>query len=1382
MNDSSTAAPLASLEQHEEFAARHIGTSPDDQRAMLAVLGYASRAQMIDALVPESIRRRGPLALPDALTEDEALARIASIAAKNRALKSFIGQGYYGTHTPAVILRNVLENPAWYTAYTPYQPEISQGRLEALINYQTMIADLTGLAIANASMLDEATAAAEAMTLCQRVGKSRSQRFFVAADVFAQTIDVVRTRAAPLGIEVVVGPASDAPSAGAFAALLQYPGANGDVRDYTALSSAMHASGALVVAATDLLALTLLAPPGEWGADVAVGSSQRFGVPMGYGGPHAAFMATRDEFKRQLPGRLVGVTVDARGNPAYRLALQTREQHIRREKATSNICTAQVLLAVIASMYAVYHGPAGLATIARRVHRLAAIAKAGIGRLGFDVSTSAFFDTFVVDTGPRTEEIAARALASGANFRRVDARTLGLSFDETTTRGDVALVWSIFAGANVPFGVDEIDATAHDVIAPALARTSSFLAHPVFNRHHSETGMLRYLRLLSDRDIALDRSMIPLGSCTMKLNATAEMIPITWPAFANLHPFAPLDQARGYAEIAADLERMLCACTGYAAVSLQPNAGSQGEYSGLLAIRAYHASRGESGRNVCLIPSSAHGTNPASAQMAGMQVVVVACDRDGNVDLADLEAKAAQHRARLAAIMVTYPSTHGVFEAGVKRICEIVHANGGQVYVDGANLNALVGLAAPGEFGADVSHLNLHKTFCIPHGGGGPGVGSHCRRRTSRTVPARPSDAARAPGRHRRRVCRTVRQREHPADLVDVHRNDGCARPRRRDRERDPRGELRCEAARRALPGAVCGTGRARRPRVHPRPAAAEGCERGERRRRREAADGLWVPCADDELPGARNADGRADGERIDGRARPVRRRDDRDPRGNPRRRAGCRRSRRQSPEACTAHRRDDRIGRVAACVQPRARRVSASQPARREVLAAGRTRRQRVRRSQPLLQLHPGRRARRRRLTMRVLVLGGGVVGVAAAWYLACDGHDVALVDRRDGVGLETSFANGGQISASHAEPWANPHAPRKILQWLGREDAPLLFRLRADASQWRFALQFLVECLPARTRRNTLACLALALYSRDCLRALRRDTGIEYDALARGILTFYTDTHELEHALHAAALMRQHGCDLVAKSVDECIAIEPALAQCGARIAGGVYTASDESGDAYRFTVELARLASARGVELRLDTTIDAIDVAGGEVKGVRCRDAEHRSQTITADAYVVAMGSYSALVLRPIGVPALVYPTKGYSATIEVGAHRGAPSVSLTDADAKIVLSRLGERLRVAGTAELNGYDTSLNRVRCDALVRRTFELFPDAGERANARFWAGLRPATPSNVPLVGRTRYRNLFVDTGHGTLGWTMACGSARALADIVAGRQPEIEFPFATA
>ncbi len=723
MNELSTPTTLAALERHDRFVARHIGPSPAEQHAMLAALGYSSRPALIDAIVPESIRRRRPLDLPEPLAEEEALARLAAIAAKNKVLRSFIGQGYYGTHTPGVILRNVLENPAWYTAYTPYQPEISQGRLEALVNFQTMVRDLTAMAIANASMLDEATAAAEAMTLAQRVGKSTSRRFFVASDVFAQTQDVVRTRARPLGIDVVVGPASEAPNAGAFAALLQFPGANGDLTDAATIVDALHSSGALAIVATDLLALTLLRPPGEWGADVVVGSSQRFGVPMGYGGPHAAFMATRDEFKRQLPGRLVGVTVDSHGDPAYRLALQTREQHIRREKATSNICTAQVLLAVIAGMYAAYHGPQGLATIARRVNRLTAIAKAGLEKLGFDVPTRAFFDTLTVATGERTGEILARGVARGANFRAVDARTLGISLDETTTRADVELIWSIFGGADASFDVAALEPRIADPIPAALARSSAFLAHPVFNRYQSETEMLRYLRKLADRDIALDRSMIPLGSCTMKLNATAEMIPITWSAFGALHPFAPAEQAQGYAELVADLERMLCAATGYAAVSLQPNAGSQGEYAGLLAIAAYHRSRGEGERNVCLIPASAHGTNPASAQMAGMQVVVVACDDDGNVDVADLEAKAAKHRDRLAAIMVTYPSTHGVFEAGIKRICEIVHAQGGQVYVDGANLNALVGLAAPGEFGADVSHLNLHKTFCIPHGGGGPGVG-----------------------------------------------------------------------------------------------------------------------------------------------------------------------------------------------------------------------------------------------------------------------------------------------------------------------------------------------------------------------------------------------------------------------------------------------------------------------------------------------------------------------------------------------------------------------------------------------------------------------------------------------------------------------------------
>ena len=717
------AETLAALEQTDAFVARHIGTSPDDQAAMLAVLGYPSRAALMDAIVPAAIRRGAPLALPAATTEASALTRLKAVAAKNRVLKSFIGQGYYGTHTPGVILRNVLENPAWYTAYTPYQPEISQGRLEALVNFQAMVCDLTGMAIANASMLDEATAAAEAMTLCQRVGKSKSSRFFVAADVFPQTIDVVRTRARPLGLEIVTGPAADAAKADAFAVLLQYPGANGDVRDYAALVDAVHAGGRLVVVAADLLALTVLKPPGEWGADVVVGSAQRFGVPMGYGGPHAGYLATRDDFKRSMPGRLVGVTIDANGGPAYRLALQTREQHIRREKATSNICTAQVLLAVIAGMYAVYHGPEGLTTIARRVHRLTAILKAGLERLGHEVPTAHYFDTITVATGATTHAILERGVACGMNFRRIDERTLGLSLDETSTRADVEAIWHSFGGADAGAGLTDLFLHAADGLPEGSRRASVFLTHPTFNRHHSETEMLRYLRRLADLDIALDRAMIPLGSCTMKLNATSEMIPVTWPEFGQLHPFAPWDQAEGYREIVADLERMLCAATGYAAVSLQPNAGSQGEYAGLLVIHAYHASRGEGHRDVCLIPASAHGTNPASAHLAGMRVVVVACDDDGNVDMADLEKRAREHHADLAAIMVTYPSTHGVFEAGIGRLCEIVHEHGGQVYVDGANLNALVGLAAPGQFGADVSHLNLHKTFCIPHGGGGPGVG-----------------------------------------------------------------------------------------------------------------------------------------------------------------------------------------------------------------------------------------------------------------------------------------------------------------------------------------------------------------------------------------------------------------------------------------------------------------------------------------------------------------------------------------------------------------------------------------------------------------------------------------------------------------------------------
>jgi glycine dehydrogenase len=714
---------LSSLEAHDAFVARHIGTSPAEQRSMLDVLGMPSRAALMDAIVPASIRRRTPMALRPALSEAEALARLKALAGRNRVHKSCIGQGYYGTHTPGVILRNVLENPAWYTAYTPYQPEISQGRLEALVNFQTMVCDLTGMAIANASMLDEATAAAEAMALALRMTASASRTLFVADDVFAQTLDVLRTRAAPLGVDVVVGAADKAPASNAFAAILQYPGGNGDIVDHRGLAGALHAAGTAVIVAADILALTLLVPPGEWGADAVVGSTQRFGVPMGYGGPHAAYLATREEWKRALPGRLVGVTVDADGEPAFRLALQTREQHIRREKATSNICTAQVLLAVIAAMYAVYHGPDGLVAIARRVHRLTAILRAGLVKCGFEVPTTAFFDTLTVATGDATARILAAGAAHGFNFRAVDARTLGLSLDETTTRDDVARILYAFHGDDPTFTVEHLDAAAPSAIPAALARTSAFLAHPVFHRHRTETEMLRYLRQLADKDLALDRAMIPLGSCTMKLNATAEMIPVTWPQFGNLHPFAPADQTAGYREMIEELEKMLCAATGYDAVSLQPNAGSQGEYAGLLMIEKYHRARGQAHRDVCLIPASAHGTNPASAQMAGMRVVVVGCDREGNVDLADLAAKAAAHADDLAAIMVTYPSTHGVFEAGIVDICDVVHRHGGQVYVDGANLNALVGLAAPGEFGADVSHLNLHKTFCIPHGGGGPGVG-----------------------------------------------------------------------------------------------------------------------------------------------------------------------------------------------------------------------------------------------------------------------------------------------------------------------------------------------------------------------------------------------------------------------------------------------------------------------------------------------------------------------------------------------------------------------------------------------------------------------------------------------------------------------------------
>ena len=713
-------ASLHELEDHGAFIPRHIGPVGEDLATMLGALGLESLDDLIDRVVPSSIRWDKPLDLPAAVTETEALSRLRELADRNTVATSLIGCGYANTITPKVILRNVLENPGWYTAYTPYQPEISQGRLETLLNYQTMITDLTAMEITNSSLLDEGTAAAEAMAMCRRINPKGGDTFFVDADCHPQTIEVVRTRAVPLGLTVVVGdPTDDLVGEGVFGVLLQYPGSSGQIRDDEALIRSIHERGALAVVAADLLALVLLRAPGEIGADIAVGSSQRFGVPLGFGGPHAGFLATKDAHKRTLPGRLVGVSVDTKGRQAYRLALQTREQHIRREKATSNICTAQVLLANIAGLYAAYHGPAGLRRIATRVHRLTAILAEGL-RGTAEVQTDSFFDTITVEVAGRAGAIAAAAVDLGLNLRIIDADTIGISLDETSTRATVEAVWEAF-GATA--SVDDLDLAVGSAIPAELRRTSDFLTHPVFNTHHSETEMLRYLRTLMDRDLALDRSMIPLGSCTMKLNATSEMIPITWPEFGAIHPFAPPEQTDGYREMIRELEDALVEITGYDAVSLQPNAGSQGEYAGLLAIHAYHESRGEAHRDVCLIPASAHGTNAASAAMANMKVVVVACDDQGNVDLDDLRAKAAQHEANLSCLMVTYPSTHGVFEAGITDICEIVHDHGGQVYVDGANLNALVGVAKPGKFGADVSHLNLHKTFCIPHGGGGPGVG-----------------------------------------------------------------------------------------------------------------------------------------------------------------------------------------------------------------------------------------------------------------------------------------------------------------------------------------------------------------------------------------------------------------------------------------------------------------------------------------------------------------------------------------------------------------------------------------------------------------------------------------------------------------------------------
>jgi glycine dehydrogenase len=737
-------APLRhSDEAATTFVRRHIGPSPRDITAMLETVGARSLDALMAETLPSSIRQKAPLDPVAPLSETEALTHMRELASKNQVFTSLIGQGYSGTFLPAVIQRNILENPAWYTAYTPYQPEISQGRLEALFNFQTMICDLTGLDVANASLLDEATAAAEAMALAERATQAGARSFFVDAEVHPQTLAVLRTRAEPLGWNLVIGdPLSDLDKADVFGGLLQYPATSGAVRDLRPAIAALHARGALAIVAADPLALTLLASPGELGADIAIGSAQRFGVPMGYGGPHAAYMAVRDALKRSLPGRIVGLSIDSRKQPAYRLALQTREQHIRREKATSNICTAQVLLAIIASMYAVYHGPEGLTHIARSVHRRTAVLAAGLRRLGFAPRSEAFFDTVTVNAGKTQGEIIARALAEKINLR-IGQGTLGIALDETTTPAVVEAVWRAFGGK---FAYAEVEAEAAEALPADLKRASAFLAHPVFHAHRSETELLRYMRKLSDRDLALDRAMIPLGSCTMKLNATSEMIPLTWPEFGNLHPFAPREQAAGYHALFARLEQWLCDITGYDAISLQPNSGAQGEYAGLLAIRGYHAARGEPHRRVCLIPSSAHGTNPASAHMAGMEVVVVACNARGDVDVDDLRAKAGQHAKDLAAVMITYPSTHGVFEEHIREICDIVHGHGGQVYLDGANLNAQVGLSRPGDYGADVSHLNLHKTFCIPHGGGGPGMGPiGVKAHLAPFLPGHPASGGRTP-------------------------------------------------------------------------------------------------------------------------------------------------------------------------------------------------------------------------------------------------------------------------------------------------------------------------------------------------------------------------------------------------------------------------------------------------------------------------------------------------------------------------------------------------------------------------------------------------------------------------------------------------------------
>lgn len=884
---------LAQLQPADAFLRRHLGADPAEQQAMLDFLGVSTRAELIVQTVPPAIRLNRPLELPAALDEQAALARLRGYAGLNQRWTSLIGMGYYGTVTPPVILRNVLENPGWYTAYTPYQPEIAQGRLEALLNFQQLTIDLTGLDLASASLLDEATASAEAMALARRVAKARSNRFFVDAHCHPQTVSVLRTRAEAFGFELVVDEPDNLAAHAVFGALLQYPDSRGEIRDLRPLIEALHGQQALACVASDLLALLVLTPPGELGADVVLGSAQRFGVPMGYGGPHAAFFATREGYKRAMPGRIIGVSRDARGNPALRMALQTREQHIRREKANSNICTAQVLLANIASLYAVYHGPQELKRIAQRVQRLTALLAAGLESKGLRRLNRHFFDTLTYEVGERQAAILERARAARVNLRVVDDRRLALSLDETCDAATLATLFEIFLGAGHGLDVAHLDGGAvADGIPAVLQRTSAYLQHPVFNAHHSETEMLRYLRQLEGKDLALNQAMIPLGSCTMKLNASSEMIPITWPEFAELHPFVPREQAEGYRRMIDELEAWLRAITGFDAICMQPNSGAQGEYAGLLAIRRYHQSRGDSQRDICLIPASAHGTNPASAIMASMRVVIVECDPRGNVDLDDLRLKAAEAGDRLSCLMITYPSTHGVYEEGIGEICEVVHRHGGQVYMDGANLNAQVGLARPADIGADVSHMNLHKTFCIPpwwwRTGHGADRGQAAPGAVRRQPPGDPR--RRAEPAERRGQRGALGQRQHPADQLDVHRHDGPA-VGRRQRGGDPLRQLPGEPPGRGVPGALPRAQRARRPRMHPRPATAQGADRDHRGRRGQAPDGLRLPRPDHVLPGTGHADGGADRERVEGGAGSLRRGDaehqGRDRQGGKRRLAG---------------------------------------------------------------------------------------------------------------------------------------------------------------------------------------------------------------------------------------------------------------------------------------------------------------------------------------------------------------------------------------------------------------------------------------------------------------------------------------------------------------